>query len=90
MHTEDRRRVDNWNWNWMRNMHFEGRTRQQFLDLLCVLQGKDWSENEDVWKCELDQEGECFRMEDKNRSVTYSGKLDQKVNGFAFSFMPDV
>ncbi|PWA87712.1 RNA-directed DNA polymerase, eukaryota, Reverse transcriptase zinc-binding domain protein [Artemisia annua] len=39
---------DNWNWNWIRNMHTEGRTGHQFSDLLCVLEGIDWSENEDV------------------------------------------
>ncbi|GJX52863.1 putative reverse transcriptase domain-containing protein [Tanacetum coccineum] len=62
----DRWRVDNWNWNWMRNIHTEGRTRQQFLDLLFVLQGIDWSENEDVWRWELDQDGmfsvTCIRV----------------------------
>ncbi|GJY28735.1 RNA-directed DNA polymerase, partial [Tanacetum coccineum] len=52
----DRWRIDNWNWNWMRNIHTEGRTGQQFLNLLFVLQGIDWLENEDVWRWELDQD----------------------------------
>ncbi|GKA36546.1 hypothetical protein Tco_0723037 [Tanacetum coccineum] len=30
-------------------MHTRGRMGQQFLELLYVIQGIDWSENEDVW-----------------------------------------
>ncbi|GKE90368.1 hypothetical protein Tco_1567843, partial [Tanacetum coccineum] len=84
----DRWRIDNWNWNWMRNIHTEGRTGQQFLNLLFVLQGIDWSENEDVWRWELDQDGEYSRMEDENGSVTYTGKVGSERNIFSFSFMP--
>nr|GEX01352.1 RNA-directed DNA polymerase, eukaryota [Tanacetum cinerariifolium] len=86
----DRWRVDNWNWNWIRIMHTEGRTGQQVLDLLFVLQGIEWSENEDVWRWEVDQEGEYSRMKDKNGSVTYSGKAIPERNIFACSFMPEL
>ncbi|PWA77416.1 RNA-directed DNA polymerase, eukaryota [Artemisia annua] len=77
---------DNWNWNWIRNMHTEGRTGptgQQFIDLQCVLEGIDWSENEDVWSWELDQQGifsvACTRIHVDNL-LLHSGELPTRWN----------
>ncbi|PWA34062.1 RNA-directed DNA polymerase, eukaryota [Artemisia annua] len=74
---------DNWNWNWIRNMNTEGRTGQQFIDLLCVIEGIDWSENEDVWRWELDQQGifsvACTRIHVDNL-LLHSGELLTRWN----------
>ncbi|GKE31930.1 RNA-directed DNA polymerase, eukaryota, reverse transcriptase zinc-binding domain protein, partial [Tanacetum coccineum] len=78
--------ADRWhddNWNWIRNMHTRGRTGQQFLDLLYVLQGIDWSENEDVWRWELGHERmfsvTCTRIHIDNL-LLYSGELPTRWN----------
>ncbi|PWA42204.1 RNA-directed DNA polymerase, eukaryota, Reverse transcriptase zinc-binding domain protein [Artemisia annua] len=64
-------------------MHTEGRTGQQFIDLLCVLEGIDWSENEDVWRWELDQQGifsvACTRIHVDNL-LLHSGELPSRWN----------
>ncbi|PWA40745.1 RNA-directed DNA polymerase, eukaryota, Reverse transcriptase zinc-binding domain protein [Artemisia annua] len=64
-------------------MHTGGRTTHQFFDLLCVLQGINWSENEDVWIWALDQEGmfsvACTRKHIDNL-LLYSGDLPTRWN----------
>nr|GEY88476.1 RNA-directed DNA polymerase, eukaryota, reverse transcriptase zinc-binding domain protein [Tanacetum cinerariifolium] len=69
-------------------MHIEGRAGQQFLDLLCVLQGIDWSENKDGWRCELDQEGEYLGWRIRMDRLPTQEKLDQKGIDLPFILCP--